>query len=104
MARTRRKPKPNPGAPLTERQATLFEYISDYWAQFGIGPTVREIAAEFEMNLSAVMGFIYALESKGVLLRTPGESRTLRPAKRTVCCDCPHCGKELSVVEEFEKG
>jgi DeoR/GlpR family transcriptional regulator of sugar metabolism len=58
--------------PLTERQATLLEYIIAHVEQHGRQPLLREAAAHFGVSLSAVISYLRALESKGKVRRLGG--------------------------------
>lgn len=91
-------------AGLTPKQREYLDYITAYWTQFGVGPTVREIAAEMGVGLNAVVGHLYALERKGFIHRNAMDARSIRPVRNVVACDCPHCGESLEVTQEFERG
>lgn len=63
---------------LTQRQREICEFIDKHQANRGYSPTVREIAAEFNISSpNGVMCHIKALRSKGYLEQIPNRSRTL---------------------------
>ncbi len=64
---------------LTERQKTVYAFISTYQKQKGYSPSMQEIA--WHLKVSGNLGVIRhltALEKKGFLTRTPGNSRSIR--------------------------
>lgn len=63
--------------PLTARQQEVFDYLRDYAKQFGVPPTIREIAARFGLSsLNAVHDHLGSLERKGMIRqRRDGRSR-----------------------------
>jgi len=64
---------------LTERQKSVYTFISTYQKQNGYPPTMQEIAGH--LNISGNLGVIRhltALGKKGFLTRTPGNSRSIR--------------------------
>ncbi len=72
---------------LTERQRAVYEFICDKIHNRGYGPTVREIGKNFGITSpNGVMCHLKALEKKGLIRRTPKESRAIELtdlAKRT---------------------
>lgn len=66
---------------LTDRQRAVLTYITDYIDVRHKPPTVREIQANFGFRSpSTVTAHLNALERKGKILRTPGESRNIEPS------------------------
>ena len=64
---------------LTERHKSVYSFNSTYQKQNGYPPTMQEIAGH--LNISGnlgVMRHLAALEKKGFLTRTPGNSRSIR--------------------------
>jgi len=61
---------------LTERQAEVLEYISDYITTYGYPPSERELADACKLGSpSGAHRMILVLEGKGFLERIPGRSR-----------------------------
>jgi repressor LexA len=70
------------GEGLTKRQREILEFIESESVRRGIPPTVREIAAHFGIaSPNGVVCHIKALEDKGYIVREPGLSRGIRPAR-----------------------
>lgn len=86
---------------LTEKQRMLLGYMRDYLAEHGTSATVREIAAAFEItSTNGVICHLKALEKKGYVVHYPDGGRWV-PRERSIFADCPHCGKELEVLETY---
>jgi repressor LexA len=63
---------------LTEKQQTIFNYIRSMIEDRGLGPTIREIAAEMNFKSpNGVMCHLAALERKGLINRTSNRSRSI---------------------------
>ena len=63
---------------LTKRQRAVYDFIYDKIHNRGYGPTVREIGTKFGINSpNGVMCHLKALEKKGLIRRTPKESRAI---------------------------
>ncbi len=63
---------------LTKRQRDVYEFIREKIESRGYGPTVREIGTEFGIRSpNGVMCHLRALERKGLIHRTPKESRAI---------------------------
>ena len=55
---------------LTDRQQRVYEFIRDKIRNRGYGPTVREIASEFDIQSpNGVVCHLKALEKKGLITR-----------------------------------
>ena len=72
---------------LTRRQRDIYQYVRELILNRGYGPTVREIAAKFEIQSpNGVMCHLKALEKKGLIIRESNMSRAIRlahaPARR----------------------
>ncbi len=64
--------------PLTQRQKKIFDFIRRQIDKRGFGPTVREIADQFDIGSpNGVMGHLRALENKGYIKRTALKSRSI---------------------------
>jgi repressor LexA len=79
-ARRGRPPGPRTAAgELTERQAAIVRYITEFVGQQGYPPSMREIGAAVDLaSTSSVAHQLMALESKGVLYRDPHRPRAYR--------------------------
>ena len=63
---------------LTERQREVYLFIEDKILNRGYGPTVREICEEFDIKSpNGVVCHLKALEKKGLIRRTPKQSRAI---------------------------
>lgn len=64
---------------LTNRQKQVYDFIASFQKQQGYSPTMQEIAGH--LNISGnlgVMRHLTALEKKGYITRTPGNSRSIK--------------------------
>jgi len=68
--------------PLTEKQRVVLAFVEDFCRRQGYPPTVREVAAHFEVQPRAAADHLAALKRKGYLHREPGLSRGLSLASR----------------------
>lgn len=65
-------------ANLTRRQKEVYDFINQKIRQRGYGPTVREIAGEFEIKSpNGVVCHLNALVKKGLISREPNMSRAI---------------------------
>lgn len=56
---------------ITERQLQVLEYVSDFYREHGVAPTMRNIADHFEWSShNAAQDHLRALEKKGYLRHT----------------------------------
>ncbi len=69
---------------LTERQRKILEFIASFHERAGYPPSLREIAATFEINVNGVQAHLTALEKKGYVKRTDGRGRALKIIDRRV--------------------
>jgi len=66
---------------LTKRQLAVYEFIREKMRARGYGPTVREIATNFDISSpNGVVCHLKALEKKGLITRDPGRSRAIELA------------------------
>ena len=73
-----------PDASLTPRQRMVFEFVRDRIVRRGFGPTVREIADEFEIKSpNGVICHLRALEKKGLITRQSNISRAIQLADKS---------------------
>jgi repressor LexA len=64
---------------LTQRQYKVYEFIRDKIRGRGYGPTVREIAEQFDINSpNGVVCHLKALERKGFITRERNRSRAIQ--------------------------
>lgn len=64
---------------LTKRQAEVLEFIRQHQQREGYWPSVREVQAKFKFrSTNAVVGHLRALETKGAVVRVPGQARAFR--------------------------
>ena len=64
---------------LTDRQKMVYDFIANFQKQHSYAPTMQEIAGH--LNISGnlgVMRHLAALEKKGYITRTPGNSRSIK--------------------------
>jgi repressor LexA len=65
-------------AKLTKRQQEIYDFIRGQMLDRGYGPTVREIANEFDIKSpNGVMCHLRALEKKGLIHRDPKKARAI---------------------------
>ena len=70
---------------LTERQREVYLFIRDKIRGRGYGPTVREIAAAFDIQSpNGVVCHLKALEKKGLITREPNMSRAIQLAAEPI--------------------
>ena len=60
---------------LTERQKEILGFIEKYSKEYGVAPSIRDIASKFSIQVRAVADHLKALERKGYIERLPGRSR-----------------------------
>jgi SOS-response transcriptional repressor LexA len=66
---------------ITERQRAVYEYMERYADLNGRPPTFRQVAAEFDVSVNCVTGYMRALEAAGYLAREPGKACGVRLLK-----------------------
>ena len=62
---------------LTQRQAEVLRFISQFCRVNGFSPTLREIGSNFKIAASSVLEHLKALERKKYIRRQPLKSRCL---------------------------
>jgi len=63
---------------LTKKQLAVLNFIAEFTEENGVSPSYREICEGLGLSsVSAVAEHIDNLVSKGALLKTPGEARSL---------------------------
>jgi len=68
--------------PLTEKQKSIYNFISHYINKNGYSPSIRDISKEFSISTKAVHDSIKRLEKKGAIEGTPNISRSIRILKK----------------------
>ena len=63
---------------LTDKQADILQYIKDFQRVNTYGPSIREVAARFGINIKAAYDHITAIEHKGRIERDAKISRGIR--------------------------
>jgi len=70
---------------LTKRQQDIYDFIRDLIFRRGYGPTVREIAGQFDIKSpNGVMCHLRALERKGLIRRDPNKARAIELTQESV--------------------
>jgi SOS-response transcriptional repressor LexA len=64
---------------LTQVQAETLAFIRSYIIQHGYSPTIAEMAKAEKINVNAISERIATLLKKGVITKTPGIARSVRP-------------------------
>lgn len=62
---------------LTKRQIEVVQFIQEYISDNTYPPTIREIAARFQISVKAAFDHIKALDKKGVIKSSSNRSRSL---------------------------
>jgi repressor LexA len=63
---------------LTDRQRAVYNFIRELIQRRGYGPTVREIATEFDIRSpNGVVCHLKALVKKGLIIRDPNKARAI---------------------------
>jgi repressor LexA len=68
--------------PLTDKQRLVLSFVEEFCRRQGYPPTVREVAAHFDIQPRAASDHLTALKKKGHLHREPGRSRGLSLVSR----------------------
>ena len=64
---------------LNEKQSKIISFIQDYYNEFGISPTVREIQNGCNITSTSVVDYnLKALKNKGYLDKRPDISRAIK--------------------------
>ncbi len=78
---------------LTSRQQQTYDFICDYLDSHGYAPTLKEIAGHLKISGNlGVLRHLDALEKKGYLQRTTGQSRGIVISARSVSKTLPIVG------------
>jgi len=98
---------------LTDRQKEVLEYIESFIQENPYPPTIREIAAHFEMSVKGAYDHLKALERKGRIRAGGGRSRKIEIIGRAVGSNRSHtvevpmlgsvaAGKPIFAEENYE--
>jgi SOS-response transcriptional repressor LexA len=87
--------------PLTRRQGEVLQFIRRYWAEEGLSPTQKEIAAHLGVGKVTVYELVNRLERKGAIKRERCFPRSIQVLAahgngRQGASVCPHCGAEVT--------
>lgn len=63
--------------PLTDRQAEILLYVRAYRKEYGLAPSLLEIAKRFKVHLRAIQDHLRLIEQKGYVKRYKGIARGL---------------------------
>ncbi len=70
---------------LTKRQQEIYDFIRDLIFRRGYGPTVREIAKQFDIKSpNGVMCHLRALERKGMIRRDANKARAIELTRESI--------------------
>lgn len=55
--------------PVTDRQRAVYSALCNYWALYGVGPSIRDLCAAVGIGTpNGVIGHLAALEKKGLVV------------------------------------
>lgn len=63
---------------MTARQTEVLGFIRFYLETHGYSPSVRDVAAHFEITVNGAAGHIAALERKGAIKKAVSVARSIR--------------------------
>jgi repressor LexA len=69
---------------LTEKQSTILKFIENHSFEVGFPPTVREIAAYFNISAKAAHDHLKAISKKGYIRLLPGSARGIELVHKTL--------------------
>ncbi len=76
---TKRTPSPNLSPETLE---AVYRFIGNYSAQYGYGPSLREIAQACYMSRPNVYRYLDRLEVEGLIVREPHRARAIAVVKK----------------------
>lgn len=62
---------------ITDKQQLVLEFIQEWQGEHGYSPSVREVAAHFQVSVNAAAQHLRSLEQKNILSRAAGKGRAL---------------------------
>jgi repressor LexA len=92
---------------LTKRQQQVLKFISDFTAEHGFAPTVREIAQAMKIAIKGAQDHLSALQRKGYIERKSKTPRTIQVTAGAFTGKIPilgriAAGRPIDAVENFE--
>jgi len=92
---------------LTDKQQAVLDFIREYSVENGTMPTIREIAAEFNITIGPVQKYIEVLTKKGYLDKKDSRARGIEIKGRQKFTPVPvlgnvHAGTFLEPVEDAQ--
>ena len=92
---------------LTEKQQAVLDFIEEFYLENGTMPTIREIAAKFNITIAPVQKYLKILEKKGYLNKKESRARGIEMADRQKFTPVPvlgnvHAGTFLEPVEDAQ--
>ncbi|MDR1194878.1 MAG: transcriptional repressor LexA [Endomicrobium sp.] len=92
---------------LTQKQRAVLDYIEKFHLENGTMPTIREIAAKFDITIAPVQKYLKILEKKGYLNKKDSVARGIEIASRRKFTPVPvlgnvHAGTFLEPVEDAQ--
>lgn len=87
---------------MTPRQLQALNAIKAYWAEHGIGPSLKDLGDTLGISAGNVWQLVQRLESRGLVTRTPREIRSLRVVDQGVKCPKCHHVFDPNTPEETE--
>lgn len=90
---------------LTQKQQAVLDFIEAFYLENGTMPTIREIAAKFNITIAPVQKYLKILEKKGYLNKKESVARGIEMADRQKFTPVPilgnvHAGTFLEPVED----
>ena len=65
---------------MTEKQASIYRFIDEWWKKYGYSPTIREIAyVRGKMGLGNTQKIVDRLVKLGVIKKLDKAGRSIRP-------------------------
>ncbi|MDR2426728.1 MAG: transcriptional repressor LexA [Endomicrobium sp.] len=92
---------------LTEKQQAVLDFIEEFYLENGNMPTIREIAARFNITIAPVQKYLKILEKKGFLNKKESIARGIEMPARQKFTPVPvlgnvHAGTFLEPVEDAQ--
>lgn len=92
---------------LTEKQQAVLNFIEGFYLENGTMPTIREIAAKFNITIAPVQKYLKILEKKGYLNKKESVARGIEMTDRQKFTPVPvlgnvHAGTFLEPVEDAQ--
>ena len=65
------------GKALTGKQQAILDFLKEYYEKNNFSPSMKEVAAHFEITISTVQGYFKELALKGFINKLPNQSRSI---------------------------